>query len=261
MTAETLKGRNRYRNPPIDEALCEFRFLPGPEWEFTIPGNLQTELCGRYSGKSKEQRAVSVGLRVEEEKTVGLKLDEGLAKIQLPNDDGRRIVSVGPDVLSVHMLRPYQGRINSQQGGWEEFHTRISEALSAYQRVAKPKGINRIGVRYINKIRIPGTNVRIEDFLKCTQLEINGLPEYYSNFFSRVEYVYDESKRLLLSVGLQASSPEGTEWLLDLDVIWLSNTPLDCDKSMPIVDDLHEQAASAFEAILTDASRELFNAS
>ena len=57
-----LTERRRYKNPPIEEALCEFGFAPGPDWDPTIPGKLQAELGDAYSGKPGEQKAVQVGL-------------------------------------------------------------------------------------------------------------------------------------------------------------------------------------------------------
>ena len=40
-----MQGRRRYRNPPIEEALCEFYFDPSEEWDLTIPGKLHTSLA------------------------------------------------------------------------------------------------------------------------------------------------------------------------------------------------------------------------
>ena len=30
-------ARRKYRNPPIEETLCEFRFAPSQEWDPTVP--------------------------------------------------------------------------------------------------------------------------------------------------------------------------------------------------------------------------------
>ena len=54
-----MHQHHRYKNPPIEEALCEFRFKPGQDWDFTIPGKLQTEFGDEYTGK----RARSKGRR------------------------------------------------------------------------------------------------------------------------------------------------------------------------------------------------------
>jgi hypothetical protein len=32
--------RRQYKNPPIEEALAEFRFVPRQEWDLTIPGKI-----------------------------------------------------------------------------------------------------------------------------------------------------------------------------------------------------------------------------
>ena len=254
-----MAQRRRYKNPPIEEALCEFGFAPGPDWDPTIPGKLQAELGDEYSGKSREQRAVKVGLHIQKGKPADFQYDEGLAKVQLLTKSGTRMVGVGPDVLSIHMLRPYQDPLDSEKGGWEEFQPRIVAALEAYRKVASPNRVNRVGVRYINKILVPLASVRVEDYLKCAYIEIDGLPEQYVNFISRVEYVYDDGARLVLSYGLFSTSSNSVECLLDLDVIWQAKTLIDWKESLKIADDLHERAGSAFEVVVTDKARELFD--
>lgn len=259
-----MTERRRYRYPPIEEALCEFGFAPGADWDPTIPGKLQVALGDEYSGKPREQRTVQVGLHLQKDKSADLQYDEGVTKVQLLTNSGTRIVGVGPDVLSIHMLRPYQDPLDSEKEGWEEFRLRIIGALEAYRQVASPNAVNRVGVRYINKIVIPlnsaGANIRVEDYLKCAYLEIEGLPEDYENFVSRVEYVYDDGARLVLTYGLLSAASNRLECLLDLDVIWHTEPLDDWGTPFNIADDLHERAGSAFEAVLTDKARDLFDA-
>ena len=81
-----------------------------------------------------------------------------------------------------------------------------------------------------------------------------------AGFMNRVEFLYDDTVKLLLT---QASveAPEGqSAFLLDLDLIWESNAAKGLDAIMTVVDDLHEREGAAFEAIITDAAREVFNA-
>ena len=256
-----MNQRRRYKNPPIEEALCEFRFASGTDWDFTIPGKLQVELGDRYSGKPREQKAVQIGLRVQNGKPADLEYGEGLAKVQLVEQEGRRMVGVGPNVLSIHMLRPYQDTTNSEQGGWVEFRHRIAVALGAYRKVVEPVSINGVSVRYINRITIPSLKVRVEEYLKCAHLEIDGLPEDYVNFLSRVEYAYEDKVRLVLSYGLLGTSPNSVDCLLDLGVIWQQgDTPIEWEESLEIAGDLHERAESAFEAVVTDKAKGLFDA-
>ena len=257
-----MNQRRHYKNPPIEEALCEFRFAPGQDWDLTIPGKLQGALGDGYSGKPREQKAMQVGLHVQDGKPANLEYGEGLARVQLVAKDGTRVVGVGRDVLSVHMLRPYQNTANIQKGGWQEFEPRIATALDAYWNVAEPSGITQVGVRYINKIALPVVNsVRVEDYLNCAYLEINGLPERYANFVSRVEYIYEDEIRLVLSYGLLGASPHVVDCLLDLDVIWQQNdVPIEREMSLEVAGDLHRRVGIAFETLVTDKARELFDA-
>ena len=47
--------------------------------------------------------------------------------------------------------------------------------------------------------------------------------------------------------------------MADLDVIWEGDEAKSIDSVMELVDDLHEREGKAFEAIITDATRKLFN--
>jgi uncharacterized protein (TIGR04255 family) len=42
--------------------------------------------------------------------------------------------------------------------------------------------------------------------------------------------------------------------------VWEAPTPLTVDKVMDVVDDLHEREGKAFEAIITDETRQVFDA-
>ena len=116
-----MTDRPRYRNSPIQEALCEFRFVPETEWDDTIPAKLQSLLGDEYSTDSRQQRAVQVNLNVDPERAASLSFEEGLARVLLQDLGGNRVVGVGPNVVSIHMLQPYQNAEDSSRGGWEEF--------------------------------------------------------------------------------------------------------------------------------------------
>lgn len=255
-----MNQRRRYSNPPIQEAFCEFRFVPGSDWDFTIPEKLQAALGNEYSGKSREQKALQVELSVKDGQPANLSYEEGVAKVQLVTEGGNRLVGVGPNVLSIHMLRPYQSAEHIERGGWEEFRPRIMDALETYLKIVEGSAVSRVGVRYINRILIPGQNVEIEEYLNCAHMKVKGLPENYSNFLSRVEYMYDDAARLVVSYGLLGASESGVECLLDLDAIRDEEPPIGSEQASILVDALHERVGSAFEAIVTDKTRRIFDA-
>ena len=156
----------------------------------------------------------------------GLRSRDELARVQLVTENERRIVGVGPDVLSVHMLRPYQDVTDPMHGGWQEFRSRIENALNTYWTVANPEGINRISIRYINKIVFDRTRVPLGDYLKCILPTVPGLPQTVNGFVSRSEFSYDDGVRLILSQGTTRDPANAFAFVIDLDVIWGSDESL-----------------------------------
>ena len=254
-----MSKRRRYENPPIEEALCEFRFEPGRDWDLTIPGKLQAELGSEYTGKPQQGKVVEVELDTQKGGSPNLRYREGFAKVQLVTKDGKRMVGVGQDVLSIHMLRPYQNPSNPKASGWDEFKPRILTALEAYQKVSEPVGVRRIGIRYINKIVVPGKNVKVEKYLKCALPVVSGLPNRLNNFMSRVDYAYDNGVHLILSQGLAGAPTDHIGFLLDLDVIWETPEPIALDEALEKTHDLRVREREAFERVITNKARELFD--
>ena len=48
--------RRKYRNPPIIEAVCEFRLAPDSKWDLTIPGLVYEKVSKEFP--NKEQRLI-----------------------------------------------------------------------------------------------------------------------------------------------------------------------------------------------------------
>jgi uncharacterized protein (TIGR04255 family) len=246
--------RRRYKNPPIEEALVEVRFAQTEEWDLTIPGKLHEhpDIKKEYQGKPRTQKVVAAALEVGPAQPANLAVREGVGRIQLINEAGNRLISLGPGVLSVNMLRPYDG--------WELFRPRIETALRAYNEVAAPTGVTRLGVRYINRIVVPQKDSDVGIYFRCGPPTTPELPSEMAGFMSRVEFLYDDGVKLLLT---QASidAPDGqSAFLLDLDLIWESAEARSLDAIIGVIDDLHVREGTAFEAIITDAARGVFDA-
>ncbi len=195
MHEPTPNMRRRYRNPPVEEALVEFRFVPGQGWDPTLPGKLHQHAAIKsvYTGKPRTQKIVEA-------------------------------------------------------------------ALEADAEVAEPGGVLRVGVRYINKIVLPDQEVELKTWFRCGPPTVPELPGKIAGFVSRVEFLYPDAVKLLLTQASIDTPEEPSAFLLDLDVLWDGGEAQLPDAIMTVVDDLHERVGSAFEAIITDAAREIFDA-
>jgi uncharacterized protein (TIGR04255 family) len=253
---ELSMARRKYRNPPIEEALCEFRFAPSQDWDPTVPGRFHERIRERYPAKPREQRVVEAGFQVSAQSTdSAMQLKHGLAKAQFPTADGKRLVAVGPDVMSVHVLKPYPG--------WhEDFRARIEQALQAYNETTVPKGITQIGLRYINQVVIPADTIELDDYFTTPPRTPDKFPERQSAIFSRIESFYTDEPIRLVFTFANVKSPEGTlGFLLDLDLVWSwGDEPLALNDAMDKVEELRHRERNAFEALITERTREVFDA-
>ncbi|MCY4171774.1 MAG: TIGR04255 family protein [Bacteroidetes bacterium] len=120
---------SRYRNPPIIEAICEFHFAPSSGWDPTLLGKLHAKLKGDYIGRPRRWESIDFGVKIQGDASPKFQVGEGPEEIQLITKNEKRIIGVGPDVLSIHMLSPYLDPAYSDGTGWTEFQSRIKEAL------------------------------------------------------------------------------------------------------------------------------------
>ena len=248
--------RRTYRNPPIVEAVCEFRFVTDPDnWDLTFPGKLHSELQKAYPGKPRSQQIFHTEFQEQPEEGPSVK-SRVETRVNFTTKDGQKLVSVGSDVLSVSGLAPYEG--------WEKFEPRIREAFNVYVGVVKPSAVRRVGVRYINKIGIPrddrGATLELPEYFRCGPASIGELPPIVRSLFMRIEHAYEDEAKLVLTFGT-AKSAEGTQgFLLDLDVVSEPETNLGLESALPWVQKLRDREREAFEALITDETRKLFDA-
>lgn len=244
--------RRVYKNPPIEEALAEFRFAPGPEWDMTVPGRIHEAVKAEYPGKPRQQNLVTANVVFgAAEAAPALSMFRGIGRVQFPSQDERSLVGVGPDVLSVHVLRPYPG--------WESFRPRIENALTTYERVAAPSGVVRVGIRYINRITIRDTKCDLSRLFLCAPPQAPGLPSDTTSFLHRDEYRYGDDIKLLVTYASVEAADDCTSFVLDLDLISEGGEARALGSTMSLVDDLRERERKAFEALITDDLRKVFD--
>ncbi|MEH2382791.1 MAG: TIGR04255 family protein [Nostoc sp.] len=248
--------RRQYSNPPIEEAICEFRFAPGQAWNFTIPGLFYEKARDLYTGEPQEQSLITTEFkfgRVPPAKPE-ITVTQEMPKFLFPSADATKIVGVGPDALSIHSLRPYEG--------WDEFSHRIDQAFQFYLEVAKPVGITRISLRYINRIVISADEaVDLSEYFNIYPQFPDSLPSNISGLVTRTESIYEDIPiRLVITLSDAEPPSEQVVFILDLDIsqTWIEK-PLSLKEVLSNLHELKSREGQAFESLITDRTRELFN--
>jgi uncharacterized protein (TIGR04255 family) len=239
----------RYRNPPIAEAVCEFRLTRDTPWDLAIPGLLYERLRAEFP--HREQR-----LFQEVELTQG---PDGLQqqirtieRIFLFSEDRKTFVQIGPRIVAVNCLRPYPG--------WQNFKPKIEMALGALCDELEAKRFEQIGLRYINRISVPSPLVKLEDYFQFYVFLGPDLPQEIGNFIAGCEFFYAEGRdvcRLQLTPAV-GQSADKRDFLLDIGYSLAQSGEFERDRALDWIESAHTTIGQIFEGCITDRLRELF---
>jgi len=239
----------RYKNPPLIEALCEFRFDPGSPWDLAVPGLVYEKVQSEF-GKRRLVQVFEASIAggpdgVEQQvKTTD--------RMQFLREDEKALVQVDRHLLTVNHLKPYPT--------WQEFLPLIRQGFHAYLEVANPKGLQRIGLRYINRIEIPGQRIELEDYLEFRPFIGPNLPQDFGSFIVGIQVPYENSRNILrlqlASAAVQA--PDVVAVVLDLDYFLAQAGQMASDNVFEWVELAHTRVEEVFEACITDRLRQMF---
>ena len=258
----------KYKHAPIEEAMCEFTFAPfnpAAQWDLTLPGRVQQHpsLKDIYNGVSRQQHVQQFFAEQPAQNTApNLALATALLRVLIPTADGKAILGVGQNTLSISSLREYEG--------WDQFEPRIRTALDAYREVAQPTQILRITVKYINRIIVPNPNATaaaeyLDDIQPTRTAKIEDsdreITATLTAYHYRKEFKSDDHIKIIVTQAtLQPSTPNTSEFLLDIETVYDQAEFTDFDQAMEKVDRLHAVEGAIFESFITEAARKLFNA-
>jgi len=239
----------KYKNPPVVEALCEFRFDPGSPWDLAIPGLVYEKVQGEFPKRRQAkvfEASISGGPEGIEQQV------KTTDRMQFLRHDEKALIQVGPNLLAVNHLKPYPS--------WQEFLPLIQQGFDAYFAAANPKSIQRIGLRYINRIEIAGERVELADYFEFRPFVGPRLPQDYGPFVVGIQIPFEDS-RDLLRLQLESATVEtpGTvAVMLDLDYFLAQPGGVSQDDVFKWTEIAHAHVEEVFEACITDRLRQVF---
>lgn len=240
----------RYKNPPLVEAVCEFRLTQNTHWDLTIPGLFYEGVKEEFP--HREQRSVQE-LQVTQEPQ-GFRQELRVAeRVLLFSQDRKLLVQLGPRLLVVNALKPYPA--------WQGFKPRIEKAWDRLQEIIDVQGLERIGLRYINRIELPETEAVVElgnyfDF----HITIGPrLPRVMASFIAGAEFSYKEGRdRCRVQLTPATGSGEKSAVILDIDYFLVRPRAVEVSDALEWVEEAHTQVEEIFEGCITDRLRERF---
>src|SRR5437763_1252782 len=229
----------RYRNPPVVEALCEL-FFEGSEWDDTVVGRFYDRVKEKFPKRRKvELQEAQFTFSDKGHTTAGI---QSLPpQMQFLSEEGNSLLQLRRDLLVVNQLRPYP-----HFAVWEP---NIYWALKMYWEMTKPKGIRRIGLRYINRIVIPEAPVRMEDYFNIYPQLPKQMGDIHGSFMIRVELPCAQKGHAVVVTFASAppDQPGQIAHLLDLYGIFNASMPLNEHEVQTEIRTAHANLNTAFE--------------
>lgn len=230
-----------YENPPLIEAVCEFRFTSSQPWDWTIPGLVYEQI--REEFPTKEQ-VNSVSMKIDP--VEGKIVQEAQTRMRFLNEDTTSLIQVAPDYLSVHQLRPYTM--------WNLFKEQILKYFSIYCKAASPQDLSRVGLRYINQVVLPYRDVELEDYFRVLPQVPNPVPQIFPSFLLQIDIPYELPKsglRIIFGT-VQPNETSHATYALDLDMYSQHEDVPGSDKILGWLDTAHDHIEAAFDAAFTE---------
>ncbi|HEV3255705.1 MAG TPA: TIGR04255 family protein [Gemmataceae bacterium] len=244
-----MSSARRYPKAPITEAIIEMRVQQAP-------GITVGDLLRCHIGEEKSypgQKEIKVGVGHFE---VGARLS-ATATAQpvgflFTSGDQTQVYQARLDGFSMSKLAPYES--------WQPFRDEGRRLWNVYRQAVKPVRVERIAVRYINRLDIPGPRVELKDYLRTGPEIAEGLPQSLDGFFMQLQLpVQDIRGRLLLNeTTIEPPSPGVVAVVLDIDLFRAEDLPQEEEGIWQLVETMRLRKNEFFEACITDRARELF---
>lgn len=236
---------------PIVEALIDFRVRPkkgiGPKELAAMHGRIKD----RYP-TSKAIRELQTRFEVKEGEAPQQSVEQKERGYRFESTDGRYVLQVRVDGFTLSRLKPYED--------WEALIDETQSIWRRYVELLDPESVIRVATRFINRVEIPVPMGKFEEFFTAPPVVPKGLPEFVSEYFSRV--VINDPNTGAMVIFTQALEPIGPSadvvpYLVDIDVFKEDTFGVASEELWKLLAEFRSLKNRAFFASLTPKTVEL----
>ena len=141
---------SQYKNPPLIEVVFQINYKC--EWKDDFHSQFYEKIKVGFPEK-KELSDFAISFKVGKDAQVSQ--NQGEKYFQFFNNDKNRLIILKPTFLSLHVLSDYDG--------WENFNELISLVSGCLIEILQLSNIERIGLKYLNRINILKQNEIIKE--------------------------------------------------------------------------------------------------
>lgn len=165
--------------------------------------------------------------------------------------DNKQIFQARLDGFTFSRLAPYEK--------WESFRDEARRLWNVYQVATNPESVNRVAVRYINRLNLPLPLNDFKDYLRTVPEISPDLPQGLSNYFMQLQIPQEDLNGMLVlnETLITPSEDNVVSVILDIDLFCQVNFPSDKNVLWDLLEQLRIRKNEVFEACITDSTRKL----
>ena len=207
---------------PIVEAVIDLRAAVAVAWEESTITEILKPKLPEYPKKQSmsgfQQQVTLAPGTVPAARTI----DTGWTGLRVQTEDGLQIAQFNRSGFVFSRLRPYEE--------WERLLSEAMHLWEVFASLGQPPEIQRIGVRFINRIDLSIAEVDLDDYLRpapegARELRIPCRHFFYADAFGVPGHPY-AINRIRTSQPVPGLQPETTALVLDIDVSTTEPSPL-----------------------------------
>jgi uncharacterized protein (TIGR04255 family) len=233
---------------PIIEAVCEFRLPKNIKWDLTIPGLLFSKVENSFP--DKEQRVVQSVEIIQNGEGVKHQISRD-DRVFFYTSDRKTFIQIGTRMLAIHCIKPYLG--------WDNFKQKITVAFQAFADIIEFNSLERIGLRYINQIKVPKNDMPLKNFEFRPHFS-KDLANNLENFIMNCIFTFfdgSDSCRVQLT-NMNSNESDTITLMLDLDYYLAKANSVSKIDSLNWVERAKEQINNIFNKCVSKNLKEKF---
>lgn len=239
----------QYKNPPIAEVICEFRFELENAFDPKAVDLFFDEIKDKFPKKKKGQMH-EMKFEINPK---GQSFNKTFEEFdQFFSDDEKTLIRLDRGRLSIHKLKPYSS--------WGEFYPLIDLVFNSYIKNIKIKSIQRIGLRYINNFEIPLSSFDTEQYFNLHPALGDGLPQDLVSFMVGTIFAFENGRdNMRVQLLDRMAAPGKTMFVLDMDYFLIKSGSILVSEVKEWIVSAHKNIEDVFEKALTDKTKQIFN--
>lgn len=239
-----------YSRAPITEAIIDLRIASRSEF-----GIEQLRLCvdsEKVSYPKRETISLALGkMEIGAGGSTSATAKQEQIGFKLSSADGKYVWQARHDGFTLSRLAPYED--------WNTFCCEARRLWQNYRASAEPVIVDRVAVRYINRIDLPHRYVELKEYFRTSPEVSPELPPTLSGFFMQLQLPQTDLKGHLLihQTIVPPDKPNVIPVILDIDLFRSDDVPNVEEEIWGYFEKLRIRKDEVFEACITDKTREL----